>query len=635
MAEYEKEGTIAQTPSTIESRLQEMNTTLDSTLQAELTSDEKSQPQMRVSDAKESLELTNAQFACETKVNTNIQTTSTDSRSFQKANVVKAQSEDKGMIEHEEREIDYAKCNEHKDKKNDLFCQTCQKSVCERCVYLNHKTHKLVDLKEIINEKKRQFTLETDVLKFQIQWKYEEEISRMETEYKNLNEVYSQIRKAIKSTAEEWHKEVDRIANTFLSSVDKFEGIHKNRMYDEIKKLESILSEIKKIVEDNEKTLATPLELVEKEIPNVETFKKFPQVSYVNPPVFTVGSLQEVIDYHIQLDKIKFNSENLPVPYNAANGKSCVCLAELKVLNERRYPGYEIQTGITKRPKFSNPAIKIPNHKSLNDIQALSKAEAFVSDLGGRVSLIDRKGNVQMSQKLERIHFLSIGKNNDLYYTDSDEKRIVKMKFEGTESHGSDETERKKEMLTTFEVSTEDWEPKGLTITSSGHLLVCLQNEESGKIVRYSKNLEEYVPKDENLEFQIEKPERIVENKNEDICLTDMGSEKSVYIFRKNGKFRNKYQPKTAANIVEGIFKWRDTSFSPEGICTDRMGHILISDTPNKVIHILNQWGEFLQYLLRGYLYHPRAMVVDESGDLWLLEGKEKLKIVKYLNGFL
>ncbi|XP_061185885.1 uncharacterized protein LOC133193989 [Saccostrea echinata] len=618
----------------MESSIEEINTTLDSTLKEEMTCEEKAQSQVRVSDAIESSESTVAQSASTISKQS-------DSSSFQKAQVAKADSEDIGKKEqlwkHEEsrKEIDYIKCNLHNDKENDLFCRTCQKSICERCAYLNHRAHNLVDLWEIIDEKEKQFTLETDVLKFQIQWKYEEEISRMETEYKNLNETYSQTRKAIKATAEEWHKEVDGIINKFLSSVDKFEEIHKNRVCNEIKKLENILSEIKKIVEDNEKTLATPLELVEKEVPNVEAFKKFPEISYVIPPTFKVGTLQEVIDYHIQISYNYADKRNLPIPYNAINSKTCVCLAELKVLSERRYPGYEIQTGITNRPKFSNPSIKIPNHISLNDIQALSKGEAFVSDLGGRVSLINRKGYVQMSQKLERIHFLSIGKNNDLYYTDSDERRIVKMKFEVMESHGSEETERKKEMLTTFEVSTEEWEPKGLTITSSGHILVCLQNEESGKIVRYNQNLEKYLPQDESLQSQIEKPERIVENKNGDICLTDMGSEKSVYIFCKNGKLRKKYQPKTADNILKGLFKWRDTSFSPEGIGTDRIGHILISDTPNKVIHILNQWGEFLQYLLRGYLYHPRAMSVDESGDLWLLEGKEKLKIVKYLNGFL
>jgi hypothetical protein len=176
-----------------------------------------------------------------------------------------------------------------------------------------------------------------------------------------------------------------------------------------------------------------------------------------------------------------------------------------------------------------------------------------------------------------------------------------------------------------------DWTPFGIAVSKNGQILVCCQGQYQSKVVKFDENLQKISEfgNESHSEAHFEKPEMIAENRNGDICVTDTAPNPSVVILKKDGKLRRKYQPEQ----FTGFFLRRGSSFCPGGISTDRMGYILVSDTPNKTIHILNQWGDFLQFLLKRELQDPRALSVDRSGQLWIVEGRKNLKIVKYLHG--
>ena len=80
-----------------------------------------------------------------------------------------------------------------------------------------------------------------------------------------------------------------------------------------------------------------------------------------------------------------------------------------------------------------------------------------------------------------------------------------------------------------------------------------------------------------------------------------------------------------------------DSEFTPVGVCTDEIGHILITDCKNDRVHILDKEGQFIQYILTSQqgLSNPKAIDVDTEGYLWVGEsiniGKGCFKMSRYL----
>ena len=80
-----------------------------------------------------------------------------------------------------------------------------------------------------------------------------------------------------------------------------------------------------------------------------------------------------------------------------------------------------------------------------------------------------------------------------------------------------------------------------------------------------------------------------------------------------------------------------DSEFTPVGVCADQMGHILITDYSNHRVHILDQKGCFIQYILTSHqgLHQPVTIDVDKEGNMWVGEwvdyGKGRGKVARYL----
>ena len=63
------------------------------------------------------------------------------------------------------------------------------------------------------------------------------------------------------------------------------------------------------------------------------------------------------------------------------------------------------------------------------------------------------------------------------------------------------------------------------------------------------------------------------------------------------------------------------------------MGHILIADTDNDRVRILDQEGRFIQYILTSQqgLHKPRNIDVDREGYVWVGGYGGSIKVAKYL----
>ena len=76
-----------------------------------------------------------------------------------------------------------------------------------------------------------------------------------------------------------------------------------------------------------------------------------------------------------------------------------------------------------------------------------------------------------------------------------------------------------------------------------------------------------------------------------------------------------------------------DKVFAPADVCTDQMGHVLITDYWNHRVHILDQEGRFIQYILTEQqgLSGPTTIGVDGEGYVWVGEDNQCVNVARYL----
>ncbi|XP_062605707.1 uncharacterized protein LOC134267529 [Saccostrea cucullata] len=164
--------------------------------------------------------------------------------------------------------------------------------------------------------------------------------------------------------------------------------------------------------------------------------------------------------------------------------------------------------------------------------------------------------------------------------------------------------------------------PNGICCTRSDDIIVCLQDCPQGKVVRRDRtgNIE----REFEHEF-LKDPTAVCENINNDICITEE-SMRNVIVTDVDFDLRFMYD----GNLKLGTFK----KFTPRDICCDTFGHILIADFSNRVIHMIDENGHFMLYLLtkEDDLSYPHGLCVDGENRLWVAERfSKKIKVFQYL----
>ncbi|XP_062597973.1 uncharacterized protein LOC134259405 [Saccostrea cucullata] len=262
-----------------------------------------------------------------------------------------------------------------------------------------------------------------------------------------------------------------------------------------------------------------------------------------------------------------------------------------------------LSASVTKVREFNVPGVNHVRHVSLDQSDRL-----WISDFWGNLVQIDLQGNV--IQEIETIGsgvYHTVTQDGDLIFTDKDKKVINRI------TQGNNITEF---------IKTGDWIP--ISIHSShinGDLLVGMMKGVEGKVTRYNKTGKELQNLQQDIKGleQYRIPQYITENFNGDICTSHWG--KAVVVVNKSGQHRFSYT---------GQGRW----FTPCGICTDVLGHILVCDGLNNTVHLLDQDGQFLSLLLtqqQGVEY-PCSVCVDDENNLYVGQKETNtLTVYKYI----
>lgn len=237
------------------------------------------------------------------------------------------------------------------------------------------------------------------------------------------------------------------------------------------------------------------------------------------------------------------------------------------------------------------------------------------------IALLDSQGNPQASVPIgHKVDDISVSMDDELFISCFHKKMLVRYSIS----------------TVAMETVPLPYYPRGITTCADGGLFVCMTDSYSSCasdnsrrfVAKYTKDLKlEKVFEFEDNKRLFTRPYRIAENINGDICVTDktsMGSGRVVVLDR-NGKFKFAFEG-PSNNQCSG-------NFSPAGITCDNYGRVLVADTNNNCVHVLDPNGNFVGFLLKqgDTPVSPHSLCIDSNCQLWVGDEEGNIKLYDYL----
>nr|XP_034305030.1 uncharacterized protein LOC117682143 [Crassostrea gigas] len=492
----------------------------------------------------------------------------------------------------------YPKCKTHPQNNCEFQCKDCNNIfVCSSCMASKqHKGHNFVEVTEVYKTKKSDIKKDIEKIEKQIFPTYEEIERVMKNQLANLDGGYEKLTTEMSKQGEQWHREIESIINKMKTEISKMKVKHKDilrKHLDEIKLIHSCIKETLQAIRKIE--ISTEVAPTIEYNSEIRDFRKLSPKIQVSLPTFIPKPIdhEKLNSLFGKLTPLSAAVEENVLSLNKTNASSGYLLdePELVVTIET---GYECLRSVTTCLNED----RIWTSGETNDIKCFNLQ-------GSLIQLIHTKSGKFPND-------LAVDSDGDLLYSDWKARSVYKAKNE-------EETEL---------VKLQGWKPGKLCVTSTGDLLVTMfsNDETQFKVARYSGSTEK-----QTIQFDDEgKPlysgngniKYITENRNHDICVSDCIAE-AVVVVNQDGKLRWRYT---------GHPSMKET-FDPRGITTDSKCHILTIDNENQFIHILDQNGQFLQYIDNCDLEDPFDLCVDNNDNLFVCEYlKGKVKKIKYLS---
>ncbi|XP_062593662.1 uncharacterized protein LOC134255182 [Saccostrea cucullata] len=509
------------------------------------------------------------------------------------------------------RQLPMERCEIHPTKNMDMLCEECQVPVCSKCVtQREHRGHLFTDLEIIYSEKYAVFQEEISKIHEYFLPTSENLKKEIKIDSSKIKHILDDLRTSMKTEGESLKSMVDTVVSENMKQIDQIEHSLFEALNTQDETMDDYISYLINLVKELRSSLSStePQKLMSEKKPKIQSI---PETTKPVTPVFTAGQYSKG-DVAKMLGKIYIpktkteNREKRPIE-SVFNVRMKLTHRQMNKDEEKidNIQTFSLSASVTKIREFNVPGVDNVRHISLDHSEKL-----WFSDEYGNLVQTDLQGNEIQKIKTSSEHdgYHTVTWEGDLLFTDQSNEVINRITQDNN--------------ICEF-IDTGDWKP--ISIHSShinGDLLVGMRAGREGKVTRFNKTGKEL----QNIQWD-DKGQKlygalhfITENVNGDICASNRS--RSVVVVNKSGKHRFSYTG-------------QESTFSPRGICTDVLGHILVVDRYNKsnTIHLLDEDGHFLTHILAQQQYSvcPRSVCVDDENNLYVGHLGNTVRVYKYL----
>ncbi|XP_078328825.1 uncharacterized protein LOC144623852 [Crassostrea virginica] len=492
-------------------------------------------------------------------------------------------------------------CNEHSGQRCEVNCKECNTPLCLKCIVSgSHKGHDVEELTETHEKKILKIKSDTKEIQAKLIPTYQKEDVEIGKKITKTKSKIDDLGKESRKLRKLWHQEVDNIFDNIDSLSQYLTEKNLNALQKYHNKIRDLISEMNTIVKQNEKLFnSNKLSEVNQYQSKLNEYQDFPEHVDLELP-----SLRSIIDQGkeliIEIGGYRATLKQMSQPSPSADVS-------------------HLTTGIGKLMDEVRVIATIPtNYKPLLDAVCIGGTEAWIFGEKKTITRIDIHGTVRDTVNTTCLSWpggMSVTRGRELIYSDPTRRTVNIVR------HGKSET-----LITT----PQGWNPWRVSCTMSGDILVNVSqktyHEPKDKIIRYQgQNIKQEINKD-RLENPIFKEglfsQYMSENKNGDVCVSDVNAN-TVVVVDNTGRVRFQY---------DGTPARTKKSFAPRYIVTDALSQIIMTDSNNDCLHILDQNGQFLKCVDDCGLKTPWGLTVDSEGRLWVgLLNTGEIKVIKYL----
>ncbi|XP_078312579.1 uncharacterized protein LOC111133699 [Crassostrea virginica] len=496
------------------------------------------------------------------------------------------------------------KCPDHPNKQCELHCEQCDVPICSQCVISKkHKHHGFVDIME--NCQKKQEVLKQDLEEFEksIYPKYQEAVSKIPQQRANRSKNSQKLKTTIQNHGDMLHKEIDSIIQEMQSKIDDDDVQYLVLSDIREQEIKRIISQISEIILNLKRLLESGnVNIVSKYKSRTQEFRMLPPIPKVAIPNFQPQTI---------------NREHLLKLFGS--------LTHLFKEDEEEEEEEEEDISIIKETKPSpkgRPLLDVPKliteldtgYKYLHGVSCLSDEEIWTRGNDKNLKLYNQRGKLLKSVQTisgNSPDDIAVICSGDLVYTDRNDRSISLV--------------RNAQVQTLIKL--QGWSPRGVCSTTSHDMLISMESDDKkeSKIVRYSGSTEKQIIQWDEQGHPLYSNRHyfkyLCENGNLDICVADNAAG-AVVVVSDAGKLRFRYTG-NPSNPQKAFF--------PYDITTDSQNRILIAETLNRNIHLVDKDGNFLRYIDNCGLQSPWGLCVDSRDNLFVAEEyTRKVKKIQY-----
>ncbi|XP_022339904.2 uncharacterized protein LOC111134798 [Crassostrea virginica] len=506
---------------------------------------------------------------------------------------------------HRKHQLPVEKCKDHPRRNIDIFCKECQIPLCSKCSTMEeHNGHKIEDLEDIYAEK---YALQHDeFLKIQKYFLPSSQGLRtdIEEDVTQIKKIMNSIRTSMKAEAESLKILVDEVTTENIEYTHTMEKSILEMLKSQETTYDDYIAYLWKMTDEFQQYLSlTNQKLLFSQTLKIKTI---PETTKLVAPVFTSGKFSKD-DISKLLGRVNVpNTEPekrkiQPMETVTTHLKSTEKQLEQSKEKSNVKQTLSLSSSVTKVREYTVPGVGSVYHVSVD-----KSGRFWVSDLSGNLVQTDLQGNQLQKIKacIQSAGYHTATQDRELIYTDRDKNVIYRITPD--------------QKITEF-IKTGYWTP--ISVHSSrinGDILVGM----IGQVTRYSKTGKEIqnIQRDNKGQELYSYPHYITENINGDICTSDY-NKNAVVVVNKSGQHKFSYTG-------------QGSELFPYGICTDVLGHILVCDDVRKSVHLLDQDGGLLSFILSPQqgIGYPHGVCVDDENNLSVGQfGTNTLTVYKFL----